>query len=120
MTTFTNTKQQNEKIRKAANRPHPTNYATAVTPQKQQQQQQPPPSQPKPTPVQQQQQHQSNIPSEQLTNMYTSMSTMCNQTCAAIKEHTPVLNAIKKRLTDQDQKIDNQNQQIELLRQQFR
>ncbi len=122
MTTFTATKQQNDKLRKAANKQRPTNYSTAVMPQKQQLQ--PPPSQPKPTPVQQQQQHHSNIPSEQLTNMYTSMSTMCKETCAAIKAHTPVLTAIINRLIDQDhnlenkcQQTDNQNQQIDLLRQ---
>ena len=124
MTTFTNTKQQNEKIRKAATKPRPTNYVTAVKPQTQQQQQQPPPSQPKPTPVQRQQQHQSNIPSEQLTNMYTSMSAMCNETCTAIKTHTPILTAIVNRLTAQEQnldqkcqQIDNQSQQLDLLHQ---
>ena len=124
MTTFTATKQQNEKIRKAATKPRPTNYVTAVKPQTQQQQQQPPPSQPKPTPVQRQQQHQSNIPSEQLTNMYTSMSAMCNETCTAIKTHTPILTAIVNRLTAQEQnldqkcqQIDNQSQQLDLLHQ---
>ena len=122
MAMFTSTKQRNDKIRRAANKQRPTNYSTAVMPQKQQQQ--PPTSQPKPTPVQQQQQHQSNIPSEQLTNMYTSMSSMCKETCAAIKAHTPVLTAIVNRLTAQEQnldkkcqQLDNQSQQLELLHQ---
>jgi len=52
------------------------------------------------------------------------MSAMCNETCTAIKTHTPILTAIVNRLTAQEQnldqkcqQIDNQSQQLDLLHQ---
>ena len=47
----------------------------------------------KATSVQQQQQQQSNIPREQLTHMYTNMSSMCKHTSDAIAEQKTILSA---------------------------
>ena len=85
---FTKDKQRDNNIRKEANRPPPTSYATAAVPQATTQ---PKVSQTRPKPDQNQNQNVNQIQNQNVNQiprefetMCTSMSSLCKQTCNAI------------------------------------
>ena len=88
---FTKDKKRDNDIRKEANRPPPTSYATAAVPQTTTQ---PKVSQTKPQPVKNQNDNQ--IPSG-FENMCTSMSLLCKQTCNAITQNQPIFEAFQQQ-----------------------
>ncbi len=99
---FTKDKQRDNNIRKEANRPPPTSYATAAVPQATTQ---PKVSQTRPKPDQNQNQNVNQIPRE-FETMCTSMSSLCKQTCNAIKQNQqqqPALDTILAHIEEQSQ-----------------
>ena len=101
---FTRDQKRDNNIRKEANRPPPTSYATAAVPQTTTQ---PKVNQTKPQPVKNQNDIQ--IPSG-FENMCTSMSSLCKQTCNAIKQNQqqqPALDTILAHIEEQSQENKN-------------
>ena len=107
---FKSSQQRNNVIRKEANKPCPSTYATAAVPQ---QQKQPQVSQVRTTLVT----NQTQIPYEKFANMCKSVSMLCKQTCDAIVEQKSILTAINLQLDDQRQQLELQRQQLEEQRQ---
>ncbi len=111
---FTKDQKRDNNIRKEANRPPPTSYATAAVPQATTQ---PTVSQTRPKPDQNQNQNVNQIQNQNVNQiprefetMCTSMSSLCKQTCNAIKQNQqqqPALDTILAHIEEQSQENKN-------------